>query len=172
MMAIIALIHQDQHVAITADDEKLRDPEGYAAIVQLHHQMDDDQSGSIDRFESNDFLKEDMKFGGSDREKREKAFHHNNDEQITVDDLWEAWFASEERTWTTAQLMNWLENSVKLPQYSNNLIARNIDGRALPRMAVANSSFLSHELGIKNAVHKHKIHLKALDVVLFGFSGS
>ncbi|VDK65464.1 unnamed protein product [Anisakis simplex] len=134
--------------------------------------MDDDQSGSIDRFESNDFLKEDMKFGGSDREKREKAFHHNNDEQITVDDLWEAWFASEERTWTTAQLMNWLENSVKLPQYSNNLIARNIDGRALPRMAVANSSFLSHELGIKNAVHKHKIHLKALDVVLFGFSGS
>uniref|UniRef100_F1KVT0 Stromal interaction molecule n=1 Tax=Ascaris suum TaxID=6253 RepID=F1KVT0_ASCSU len=158
-------------VVITADDEKFRDPEGYAAIMQLHRQMDDDHSGSIDRFESNDFLKEDMKFGGSDREKREKAFHHNNDEQITVDDLWEAWFGSEERAWTTAEVVAWLENSVRLPQYSNNLIVKNVDGRALPRMAVANSTYLATELGIKNAVHKHKIHLKALDVVLFGFSG-
>uniref|UniRef100_A0A915AJF2 SAM domain-containing protein n=2 Tax=Parascaris univalens TaxID=6257 RepID=A0A915AJF2_PARUN len=158
-------------VVITADDEKLRDPEGYAAIVQLHRQMDDDHSGSIDRFESNDFLREDMKFGGSDREKREKAFHHNNDEQITVDDLWEAWFSSEERAWTTAEVVAWLENSVRLPQYSNNLIVKNVDGRTLPRMAVANSTYLATELGIKNAVHKHKIHLKALDVVLFGFSG-
>lgn len=41
-------------VLITANDEKLRDPEGYEAITQLHHQMDDDQSGSIDRFESTD----------------------------------------------------------------------------------------------------------------------
>lgn len=74
-----------------------------------------------------------MKFGGSDREKREKAFHHNNDEQITVDDLWEAWFSSEERAWTTAEVVAWLENSVRLPQYSNNLIVKNVDGRALPR---------------------------------------
>lgn len=39
------------------------------------------------------------------------------------------------------------------------------------RMAVANSSYLSSDLGIKNPVHKQKLRLKALDVVLFGFSG-
>lgn len=39
---------------ITAEQEKLRDPEGFAAIKELHRLMDDDQSGSIDRFESAD----------------------------------------------------------------------------------------------------------------------
>ena len=41
-------------VEITAEQEKLRDPEGFAAIKELHRLMDDDQSGSIDRFESAD----------------------------------------------------------------------------------------------------------------------
>lgn len=41
-------------VVITAEQEKLRDPEGFAAIKELHRLMDDDQSGSIDRFESAD----------------------------------------------------------------------------------------------------------------------
>uniref|UniRef100_A0A915PZP6 SAM domain-containing protein n=1 Tax=Setaria digitata TaxID=48799 RepID=A0A915PZP6_9BILA len=158
-------------VLITATDEKLRDPEGYEAVVQLHHQMDDDQSGSIDRFESTDFLKEDMQLGGLDRAQRERAFHHNNDELITVVDLWEAWFASEERSWTTADMVSWLENTVRLPQYTAVFIGMEIDGRALPRMAVANSTYLSSDLGIKNPVHKQKLRLKALDVVLFGFSG-
>ncbi|KAL4003137.1 SAM domain (Sterile alpha motif) family protein [Acanthocheilonema viteae] len=160
-----------REVLITANDEKLRDPDGYEAIAQLHHQMDDDQSGSIDRFESTDFLKEDMQLGGLDRAKRERAFHHNHDELITVDDLWEAWFASEERSWTAADMVNWLENTVRLPQYSSVFIGMEIDGRALPRMAVANSTYLSSDLGIKNSVHKQKLRLKALDVVLFGFSG-
>ncbi|EJW74640.1 hypothetical protein WUBG_14451, partial [Wuchereria bancrofti] len=157
-------------VLITANDEKLRDPEGYEAITQLHHQMDDDQSGSIDRFESTDFLKEDMQLGGLDRAKREHAFHHNHDELITVDDLWEAWFACEERSWTTTDMVNWLENTVRLPQYASVFIGMEIDGRALPRMAVANSTYLLSDLGIKNSVHKQKLRLKALDVVLFGFS--
>ncbi|VDN03286.1 unnamed protein product [Thelazia callipaeda] len=152
---------------ITADDEKLRDPEGYEAIALLHHQMDDDQSGSIDRSESIDFLKEDMQLSSSDRAQRERAFH-NSDELITVDDLWDAWFASEERSWTNSDLVVWLENIVRLPQYKALFIAAKIDGRALPR--IANSTYLN-DLGIKNPVHKHKLRLKALDVVLFGFSG-
>lgn len=41
-------------VEITAEQEKLRDPEGFAAIYELHQLMDDDRSGSIDRFESAD----------------------------------------------------------------------------------------------------------------------
>ncbi|VDK66864.1 unnamed protein product [Gongylonema pulchrum] len=75
-----------------------------------------------------------MQLGGSDRAQRERVFHHNNDELITVDDMWEAWFASEERSWTTADLVKWLENSVRLPQYASIFIGMEIDGRSLPRL--------------------------------------
>lgn len=36
-------------------------------------------------------------------------------------------------------------------------------------MALQNSSFISNVVGIKNFVHRQKIQLKALDLVLFGF---
>ena len=39
-------------VDMTAAEEKLRDTAGYAAIADIHREMDDDQSGSIDRSES------------------------------------------------------------------------------------------------------------------------
>jgi stromal interaction molecule 1 len=161
-----------RNVVITAEEEKLRDPEGFAAIKELHRLMDDDQSGSIDRFESADFLTEDLKVAGSDRARRERAFHHNNDESITVDDLWEAWFQSEERDWTEEQVVDWLTNAVKLPQYTANFLAARTTGIALPRMAVQNSSYISHVLGVRNFVHRQKMQLKALDVVLFGFHDS
>lgn len=41
-------------VVVTAEEEKKRDPDGYAAIRAIHGQMDDDKSGSIDRAESAD----------------------------------------------------------------------------------------------------------------------
>lgn len=37
------------------------------------------------------------------------------------------------------------------------------------RMAVQNSSYVSNILGVRSFVHRQKIQLKALDVVLFGF---
>ncbi|KAH7731501.1 Protein STIM-1 c [Aphelenchoides avenae] len=158
-----------RNVVITAEEEKLRDPEGFAAIKELHRLMDDDQSGSIDRFESADFLTEDLKVAGSDRSKRERAFHHNNDDSITVDDLWESWFQSDERMWTNEELVDWLTHAVKLPQYAANVVAAKSSGIALPRMAVQNSSYVSNVLGVRSFVHRQKIQLKALDVVLFGF---
>lgn len=36
-------------------------------------------------------------------------------------------------------------------------------------MALQNSSFLNNVLGIKNFVHRQKLQLKALDLVLFGY---
>jgi hypothetical protein len=47
-------------------------------------------------------LAEDLKFGGSERERREKSFH-GDDDSITVDDLWETWFQSSEREWDQKQ---------------------------------------------------------------------
>ena len=49
-------------------------------------------------------MTEDMNMRGSDARKREKAFH-GEDDAITVDDLWEAWFESEERAWTNEQVL-------------------------------------------------------------------
>jgi hypothetical protein len=157
-----------RNVEITADDEKLRDPAGYEAIKELHRLMDDDQSGSIDRFESTDFLQEDLKLTGNDRTRRERAFHHDDD-SITVDDMWESWFESEERAWDEETLSNWLVHVVKLPQYKKNFIEKKVTGVALPRIAIQNSSYLMSVLGIKNFVHRQKLQLKALDLVLFGF---
>jgi hypothetical protein len=48
------------------------------------------------------FLAEDLKFADRERERRERTFHEN-DESITVDDLWESWFESEERGWDQKQ---------------------------------------------------------------------
>uniref|UniRef100_A0AC34REP2 SAM domain-containing protein n=1 Tax=Panagrolaimus sp. JU765 TaxID=591449 RepID=A0AC34REP2_9BILA len=157
-----------RNVEITADDEKLRDPAGFEAIKEIHKLMDDDQSGSIDRYESNDFLQEDMKLTGSDRARRERAFHHDDD-AITVDDMWESWFESEERNWDEQAIAAWLTKIVKLPQYEKTFLEHKVTGIALPRMALQNSSFLTNYLGIKNFVHRQKLQLKALDLVLFGF---
>uniref|UniRef100_A0A914LKU8 STIM1/2 EF-hand domain-containing protein n=1 Tax=Meloidogyne incognita TaxID=6306 RepID=A0A914LKU8_MELIC len=61
-----------KNIQITSEDEKLRDQEGYLAIKAIHGVLDNDQSGSIERYESADFLTEDLKFGESEREKKRK----------------------------------------------------------------------------------------------------
>jgi hypothetical protein len=68
----------------------------------------------------------------------------------------------------TADMVNWLTNVVRLPQYVENFLVSKCSGISLPRMALQNSSFLIEVLKIKNSVHRQKIQLKALDVVLFG----
>lgn len=79
-------------------------------------------------------MKEDLKIGGgSDRELREKAFHQNNDESITVDDLWESWFQSDERNWNNKEIVQWLINDVRLPQYEANFVEKKVNGISLPR---------------------------------------
>uniref|UniRef100_A0A0N5A175 SAM domain-containing protein n=1 Tax=Parastrongyloides trichosuri TaxID=131310 RepID=A0A0N5A175_PARTI len=161
-----------KNVVVTAEQEKLRDKEGYAAIAELHKQMDDDKSGSIDRAESSDFLTADLHIGGSDRARREKHFHNNNDDSITVDELWETFFLSEERYWNEEKMIDWLINSVKLPQYIDNFRKAKVTGIYLPRMALPSGAFLSETMGIRNYVHRQKIQLKALDVVLFGYIDS
>ncbi|CAD5215334.1 unnamed protein product [Bursaphelenchus okinawaensis] len=157
-----------KQVVVTSADEKKRDPEGFAAIKELHSLLDDDKSGSIDRSESADFLKEDLKVMGTDKTVRENAFHHKTDESVTVDDLWESWFESPEREWTTPEMVYWLTNVVRLPQYAEHFVNAKLTGIAFPRMAVPNNSYIAEMLKIKNSVHRQKLQLKALDVVLFG----
>ncbi|CAH1278347.1 unnamed protein product [Diabrotica balteata] len=143
-----------------------KDRLGLEAIKQLHKQLDDDKDGTIDLSESDDFLKEELKYN-SGAEKRQKNFHRNDDYHISVKELWEAWLKSEVHNWTVEQTTDWLTTCVELPQYVPKFIEHRVTGANLPRLAVNNAAYLT-VLGIKDPIHKQKIALKAMDVVLFG----
>lgn len=140
---------------------------GMEAIRSLHRQLDDDDNGDIDLSESDDFLREELKYD-SGYEKRHKAFHFNDDMHISVKELWEAWLRSEVHNWTVDQTTEWLAQSVQLPQYVHLFRQHKVTGKVLPRMAVNNMHYVSNVLGIKDPIHKQKIALKAMDAVLFG----
>ncbi|XP_045453679.1 stromal interaction molecule homolog [Melitaea cinxia] len=145
----------------------LQDHAGLEAITQLHRQLDDDANGNVDLSESDDFLREELQYD-SGYEKRQRAFHHNDDMHISVKELWEAWLRSEVHNWTVEQTVEWLSESVDLPQYKTLFIQHRVTGATLPRLAVNNMQYLSNVLGIKDPIHKQKLALKAMDVVLFG----
>ena len=105
-----------------------------------------------------------VQFEGDRR--REKLFH-NKDAEITVADLWVTWAKSEVYNWTVDQTVDWLKHSIDLPQYTQHFIDNKVDGTKLP-LAASDPSYLSKKIGITNPIHKSKISLKAMDVVLFG----
>jgi stromal interaction molecule 1 len=145
--------------------DRVEDRVGLQAIKLLHQQLDDDKDGTIEPFETGDFIKADLKFDGDNR--RETLFHHK-DAEITVSDLWLTWSHSEVYNWTVQQTVDWLSYNVDLPQYAPNFKNEKINGSMLPLLATSDTSFLTKRLGIKNPIHKSKITLKAMDVVLFG----
>ncbi|XP_020296721.1 stromal interaction molecule homolog [Pseudomyrmex gracilis] len=140
---------------------------GLEAIKSLHSQLDDDANGNVDLSESDDFLREELQYEAG-YERRQRAFHHNDDMHISVRELWEAWLRSEVHNWTIEQTAEWLTSNVELPQYVPTFIQHRITGATLPRLAVNNMHYLSNVLGVKDPIHKQKIALKAMDVVLFG----
>ncbi|XP_070552575.1 stromal interaction molecule 1-like isoform X10 [Ptychodera flava] len=141
-----------------------KDIQGWDAIRMLHRQLDDDANGNVDPSESDEFLRDELKY--EDNFDRHNTFH-GDDNFISVDDLWSAWKNSEVYNWTVEETLDWLVNSVELPQYRDTFQNNAVDGAMLPRLAV-NSQFLVTILGIKDPVHKQKIMVKAMDVVLFG----
>ena len=145
--------------------ETTEDKEALEAIRSLHAQLDDDNDGTIEPSETGDFIRDDLQYG-SDR-RREKSFH-SHDVEITVKDLWTAWKHSEVYNWTTDQVNEWLEKHVELPQYVNKFAAHDVNGTSLPKLLASGSNFLPKVLGITNPIHRSKISLKAMDVVLFG----
>lgn len=105
---------------------------GLEAIRLLHQQLDDDANGNIDLSESDDFLREELKYD-SGYERRQRAFHRNDDMHISVRELWEAWLKSEVHNWTVEQTSEWLAVSIDLPQYVPSFIQNRVNGAALPR---------------------------------------
>lgn len=77
-------------------------------------------------------MREDLKLD-SGYEKRQKAFHQNDDMHISVKELWEAWLRSEVHNWTIEQTVEWLTINVGLSQYAQNFIQHKVTGASLPR---------------------------------------
>ncbi len=140
------------------------DKDSLEAIRDLHRQLDDDNDGAIEPSETGDFIRADLHYSGDRR--RQRAFH-DKDAEITVKDLWLTWRRSEVYNWTVEQVVDWLENSVELPQYADLFGRSFVNGTQLPKVAVS-PHYLAKVVGVTNPIHRSKITLKAMDVVLFG----
>uniref|UniRef100_A0A8C0G4R9 Stromal interaction molecule 2 n=1 Tax=Chelonoidis abingdonii TaxID=106734 RepID=A0A8C0G4R9_CHEAB len=135
------------------------------ALRTIHKQMDDDKDGGIEVDESDEFIREDMKY----KDASNKHSHlHREDKHITVEDLWKRWKTSEVHNWTQEETLQWLVEFVELPQYEKNFKDSSVKGTTLPRIAVNEPAFMISHLKIIERSHRQKLQLKALDVVLFG----
>ncbi|KAM6895069.1 stromal interaction molecule 2 isoform 1-T1 [Lycodopsis pacificus] len=134
------------------------------ALRHIHKQLDDDNDGGIEVNESVEFIIEDMK----QQQTNKHSNLHHEDQHITVEELWKGWKTSEVHNWTVEDSVQWLKESVELPQYEKNFRDFRVTGNTLPRMAANEPSFMSMQLKILDQRHKQKLNLKALDAVLFG----
>ncbi|XP_031648091.1 stromal interaction molecule 2 isoform X2 [Oncorhynchus kisutch] len=134
------------------------------ALRVIHKQLDDDNDGGIEVNESVEFIREDMK----QQQTNKHSNLHREDQHITVEELWKGWKTSEVHNWTTDDTVQWLKESVELPQYERNFRDFRFNGNTLPRLAANEPSFMSGQLKILDQRHKQKLNLKALDAVLFG----
>uniref|UniRef100_A0A8C5GN51 SAM domain-containing protein n=1 Tax=Gouania willdenowi TaxID=441366 RepID=A0A8C5GN51_GOUWI len=134
------------------------------ALRHIHKQLDDDNDGGIEVNESVEFIIEDMK----QQQTNKHSNLHREDQHITVEELWKGWKTSEVHNWTNDDTVQWLKESVELPQYEKNFRDFQVTGNTLPRIAANEPSFMSMQLKILDQRHKQKLNLKALDAVLFG----
>ncbi|XP_063042695.1 stromal interaction molecule 2 isoform X2 [Engraulis encrasicolus] len=134
------------------------------ALRHIHKQLDDDNDGGIEVNESVEFIIEDMK----QQQTNKHSNLHREDQHITVEELWKGWKSSEVHNWTLDDVVQWLKESVELPQYESNFREFKVDGNTLPRIAANEPSFMTSQLKIIDQRHKQKLNLKALDAVLFG----
>ncbi|XP_077354835.1 stromal interaction molecule 2-like isoform X2 [Festucalex cinctus] len=134
------------------------------ALRHIHKELDDDNDGGIEVNESVEFIREDMK----QHQTNKHSNLHREDQHITVEELWKGWKTSEVHNWTVEDTVQWLKESVELPQYEKNFRDFRVTGNTLPRIAANEPSFLSMQLKVSDQRHKQKLNLKALDAVLFG----
>ncbi|XP_036379565.1 stromal interaction molecule 1-like isoform X2 [Megalops cyprinoides] len=137
----------------------------FEAIRSIHKQMDDDANGNVDVAETDGFLREDLNY--HDPKAKHNSFH-GADLLISVEDMWNAWKTSEVYNWTEEEVVDWLRSCVELPQYVEAFKKNSINGSAMPRLAVKNTTLTLSLLKILDRSHAQKLQLKALDTVLFG----
>jgi stromal interaction molecule 1 len=113
-------------------------------------------------------MKEELHYkNGAAYSERQKKFHAH-DLLISVDEMWKSWKYSPVYNWTTDNLIVWLNDQVKLPQYADNFRRNRIDGQFLPRFAINENNYYSNVMQIKDARHRRLLMIKSTDLILFG----
>ncbi|GJP53261.1 hypothetical protein CLOM_g12434 [Closterium sp. NIES-68] len=59
---------------------------------------------------------------------------------------------------TGEKVVAWIVHGLRLPQYADVFRANSIDGLDFPALISDNGTFLKDDLGVKSALHRHKIH--------------
>uniref|UniRef100_A0A7N6AP29 SAM domain-containing protein n=1 Tax=Anabas testudineus TaxID=64144 RepID=A0A7N6AP29_ANATE len=178
LLCVCVWAHLDHHHLVsnsnTATDLCVIDPPlcqdensllSFESICSIHKMMDDDADGTVDITETDEFIREDLKY--NDPKAKHRSFHRA-DMHISVEDMWNTWKSSEVYNWTEQQVEDWLLVSVELPQYTETFRKHQLNGKALPRLAVKNTTLTLTVLKILDRSHAQKLQLKALDIVLFG----
>lgn len=98
---------------------------------------------------------------------REQKFH-GTDSLISVEEMWKSWQYSHVYNWTTEEVITWLNDYVKLPQYADYFRRNRIDGQFMPRLAVNENNYYLNVMQIRDSRHKRLLMVKSTDVVLFG----
>nr|CAX82589.1 Stromal interaction molecule 1 precursor [Schistosoma japonicum] len=137
----------------------------FQAIEDIHRNLDGDKNGEVDYSETEKFLRKEFNFG--DAAKKSRVLN-SDDPLISLTDLWQMWRNNPAFNWTVKDTIHWLVSLVDLPQYADLFRQHNLDGRSLPRLAMQNMSYLTDVLGVQNPIHKKKLMLRALDIILFG----
>jgi len=146
----------------TTTDENLN--KSYNDIRSIHQHIDDDNDGEINLSESADYMATELQ---APNEKRQSQFH-NNDNNISVDDLWKKWMESPVYSWSVDDVVHWLKNTAKLPQYEATFRANKVTGKNMPRLATAKAKYVQQELKVASAIDRKKIYLTASALILFG----
>lgn len=87
---------------------------------------------------------------------------------ISVEEMWKSWQYSQVFNWTTDEVVTWVNEQVKLPQYAEYFRRNKIDGQFIPRLAINENHYYSNVMQIKDSRHKRLLMVKATDLVLFG----
>jgi hypothetical protein len=74
--------------------------------------------------------------------------------------------------WTNDDIIHWVKEEVKLPQYVENVKRNKIDGQFMPRFAINENNYFATVMQIKDPRHKSRFMLKATDLILFGIPPS
>nr|CAB3266644.1 stromal interaction molecule homolog [Phallusia mammillata] len=139
------------------------------AMKRLHDDLDQNDDGNVSLSEGAKFLHR-GEFKGHAGGNNLPGFETDKDGRITEAEFWDAWVRSSVHNWTVSEMMDWLSNDVDLPQYATKFKQYGISGAAMPILASNSSVVLSLVDGSKE--HRLKLWLKALDIVVCGYTHS
>ena len=132
----------------------------FLAVRDLLSRMDDDADGEVSSAEMRDFKEHELQ--------GLTLSASTPDAAGPTADLLTLWMTSDVRQWTPARVGEWLSEDVALPQYASAAVTGRVDGRMIPLMAADNPAVMQDLLHIANPVHRKRLVLRSMDVVLFG----